>query len=223
MGLGAGLIWWAMLLAPEAAEVDAAVERVFASDEYQTELPRDVPVEAPARSPARPPRREPQLRDPDPVDLDGLRPIGSVLLWLFAGVLGIAVAVWLARELQARQRARAAIVAAAAKPAEPAPAAAAPRVADHQRLAGEGRFAEAIHALLVAVLAAIGRAHAGMRPAWTSREILALVKLEDGPHRALRSLVGLVEVTRFGGAPAREEEYRRALSWRDAIGFGRAE
>jgi hypothetical protein len=211
-----------MLLAPEAAEVDAAVERVFASDEYQTVLPAD-PVEAPASAPEPRPRQESRPpRDTDPVDTDGLRPMGSVLLWLFAGVLGIAVAVWLARELQGRQRARAAIAAAAARPEEPAPLAAAPRVADHQRLANEGRHAEAIHALLVAVLAAIGRAHAGMRPSWTSREILRLLKLEDGPERALRSLVGLVEVTRFGGAPAREEEYRRALTWRDATGFGGA-
>ena len=222
MGLGAGLIWWVVLAAPEAAEVDAAVERVFASDEYQTELPGSPVIEAPVRTPERPRRRASQPRDPDPVDADGLRPMGPVLLWLFAGVLGVAVAVWLAREFRARQRARAAIAAAAAKPEETVPVAAALRVADHERLAHEGRHAEAIHALLMAVLAAIGRAHAGMRPAWTSREILRLLKLEDGAHRALRSLVGLVEVTRFGGAPAREEEYRRALGWLDAIGYGAA-
>ncbi len=215
MGLGAGLIFWIVLAAPEPFEVDAAIERVLASDDYQTELPAG-PAPVPETMP---PRRASRPRDPEPFHADDLRPVGSVLLWLFAGVLGVAVAVWLAREFQQRQRARAAI-AAPAKPEEPVPAAEAAQIPEHEALALAGRHADAVHAILLSVLAAIGRAHAGMRPAWTSREILTLLKLEDGAHRALRSLVGLVEVTRFGGAPAREEEYRKALGWLGAIGFG---
>lgn len=221
MGLGAGLIWWAVLAAPEAAEVDAAMERVLAADRYQTELPVERTPEAlpPVPEPRRV-RRERRL-DPEPVHGDGLRPVGSALLWIFAGAFGIAVAVWLTREIQQRRRARAAI-AAPVKP-EPGPAAApTARIPDHEALALGGQYADAIHAILISVLAAVGRAHAGMRPAWTSREILALVKLEDGAHRALRSLVGLVEVTRFGGAPARDEDYRRALGWLGSIGCGGA-
>ncbi len=216
MGLGAGLIWWALLAAPDGAEVDAAAERVLAAGKYQTDLPvgRE-PEPVPRVREPRPERRS----DPEPVDGDALRPVGSALLWIFAGAFGIAVALWLAREMQQRRRARAAI----APPPEAAPrpaAAPVPRLPDHEALAVAGRFADAIHAILIAVLAAMGRAHVVLKPAWTSREILALVKLEDTAHRALRSLVGLVEVTRFGGAPAREEEYRTALGWLGSIGRG---
>ncbi len=221
MGLKAAWICWAALAAPGDAEVDAAVERVLAADRYQKELPVDRVSEAPASAPAtRPARRD--TREPSSVDGDALRPVGSALLWIFLGALGITLALWLAREARERRRARAAIGA----PAAPATAPAAPpvaRVPDHEALAHAGRFADAIHAVLIGALAAIGRAHAGMRPAWTSREIVGLVKLEAKALGALRSLVGLVEVTRFGGKPAREEEYREALSWLGSIGHGRRE
>jgi len=217
MGSWAAWICWAALAAPGDTEVDAAVERVLAADRYQKELPLDRVPDAPVQ-PERPARRETRVRDPAP-SRDGLRPVGSALLWIFVGALGIAVAFWLAREVGERRRARVAIGAPAAPEAAPA----APRLArvpDHEVLARAGRFADAIHAILIGALAALGRAHAGMRPAWTSREIVGLVKLEATALGALRSLVGLVEVTRFGGKPAREEEYREALSWFGSIGPG---
>ncbi len=219
MDLGAGLISWALLAAPEGAEVDAAVERVLAADRYQTELPLVRPQEPlPEPERQRPPRREPPPRAADPPPFrDGadLRPVGSALLWIFAAAFGIAVAVWLVREIQQRRRAKG--VVGPPVPAEPVPAPPVPRIPDYEALALAGRHADAIHAILISVLAAIGHV---LKPAWTSREILGLVKLEDGAHRALKSLVGLVEVTRFGGATAREEEYRSALGWLGAIGRG---
>jgi len=220
MGFWAGWICWAVLAAPGDAEVDAAVERVLAADRYQRELPLERAPEAPAADPARP-ARSTRLRDPAPADADGLRPAGSALLWIFAAALVITVAFWLAREIAERRRARAAIGPSASPAAAPAAAPVA-RVPDHEALALAGRFAEAIHAILIGALAAIGRAHEAMRPAWTSREILGLVKLEAKASGALRSLVSLVEVTRFGGKPAREQEYRDALSWLASIGHGAA-
>ncbi|MCK6459481.1 MAG: DUF4129 domain-containing protein, partial [Planctomycetes bacterium] len=88
-----------------------------------------------------------------------------------------------------------------------------PRPPDHEALAARGAHAEAVHAVLVLALASIGSAGAGLRPAWTSREILALADLPEGPFAALSSLVRLVEVTRFGGMPASEGDYRRSLGW----------
>jgi hypothetical protein len=98
-------------------------------------------------------------------------------------VFGAAVALWLAREIQAKVRARAA-VASASTPAQAGAPAPAPPPPDHEVLAGKGEYREAIHAILLLVLGRIGRAQAGLKPAWTSREILALVKLEEGRQRA---------------------------------------
>lgn len=211
MGVGASLIWWTLLAAPGAGDVDAALHRVLASGEYQTELPGQARTDSPP--PRRPPDRPPVSRptEPEPSRGDALRPVGQVVWWLFVAVFGAAVAAWLVREWSARRRGAAASASPAAAPrAAPARPAALP---DHEVLARAGRHADAIHAILLSVLAV-----PGIGPAWTSREILRRMKLEEGPRRALGSLVGLVEVTRFGGLAAREEEYRRALGWLEAIG-----
>jgi len=216
MVLLAGLLW-VTVMAPSPAEVEQAVRRVRASGRYQTELPGERAA-APSETPPRPHTTRPQ-RDPDPQGGSDLRPVGDVLLWLLFGALGAAAAVWLVRELQTRRRARAATVPLAAAPRETVAAALAP-LPEHELLARRGEYTEAIHAILMLVLSALGRARSGMKPAWTSREILSLVKLEEGAQGALTSLVRLVEVTRFGGAPAREEEYARAVGWLDTIGRG---
>jgi len=219
MTLLAGLLWAALAAPPE--DVQRAVERVRASERYQTELPgarRE--ASSPVRGPRATRRTERGRFNPDPGPDVSLAPIGSALLWLVVTALCAALVVWLALEWRARSRARAATRALATAPAPADAAAATAPLPDHEVLARKGEFTDAIHAILMLVLRTIGRAHAGMRPAWTSREILRQVTLAEQPQRALTSLVRLVEVTRFGGAAAGEEEYRHALGWLDSIGAG---
>lgn len=240
MAAGATLVFWSMLLVPDAAEVEAALRRVLAEGEYQTALPLRRPsvpsVEVEFTPPPRPREPDPPPRpapppepapagDPAPArerpparrqDAEDIRPAGETILWILASVLAAAVAVYVGRDILARRRAREAL-GEARKPARPAAHVEAP-IPDWERLALAGRHAEAIHAILLQALRGIGAARAGLRPAWTSREILSLVKLEEAAHAALRSLVGLVEVTRFGGVPAREQEYRNAVAWLGTIG-----
>ena len=93
------------------------------------------------------------------------------------------------------------------------PAAAAPvhiPIASAEALAAEGRWAEAIHALLLETLEALSRA-ARLAPSLTSREIVARVPLPVRAREALSGLVLAVEVSRFGGADAAEGDYRACL------------
>jgi hypothetical protein len=234
----ATVILWIAVALPDAADIDAALRRVLEADDYQTELPqsrrRPPELEVERRAPEPPPRPERRAPPPEPLPTrpqpgpepadrareprgDSLTPIGPVLFWTLVGVLAIVAAVYVARELVVRRRAKDALGGQARTSVAPAAAAEAP-IPEHERLALSGRHAEAIHAILLEVLATIGAARAGLRPAWTSREILGLVQLEEAAHRALASLVGLVEVTRFGGTPAREAEYRNAVLWSGTIG-----
>jgi hypothetical protein len=146
-----------------------------------------------------------------------MAPIGPVLFWILVSVFAVAVGVYVVRDIQARRLAKEALGKSEKAAKSPAAPVAGP-IPEHERLALAGRHAEAIHAILLEVLAAIGAARAGLRPAWTSREILSIAKLEQAAQAALASLVGLVEVTRFGGAQVREQEYRNAILWLGTIG-----
>jgi hypothetical protein len=110
-------------------------------------------------------------------------------------------------------------MAAGPKPAGAAPAAPGPGDApgppgeDAEALAAEGRYSDAIHALLLGVLARRG----GLHPAWTSREALKRLRLEPTGREALGEIVALVERTLFGGLPATRADYESARARREAI------
>lgn len=78
------------------------------------------------------------------------------------------------------------------------------------QLAAAGRHAEAIHQLLLETLAALSRA-SRLPPSYTSREVLGSVRLSARARAALSGLVLAVEISRFGGAPAGEADYRACL------------
>ena len=80
-----------------------------------------------------------------------------------------------------------------------------------EALAAAGRYAEAIHALLLETLLALSRA-ARLAPSFTSREIVARVPLPPRAREALAGLVEAVEISRFGGAAAGERDYQACLS-----------
>ncbi len=153
---------------------------------YQATLPRD---------PA-PPR-------PFDLPLGPLELLLRILLWTAAAV-AVALAVsWLVRRLS---HPTADVEVPEAPPAAPVTI----PIASAEALAREGRFAEAIHALLLETLQALSRA-ARLAPSLTSREIVARVPLPARAGEALAGLVAAVERSRFGGATAGEEDYRSCL------------
>jgi len=85
----------------------------------------------------------------------------------------------------------------------------------HGRLAEEGRFAEAIHALLLRAMADLSSrtdsAGRATSPAKTSREILRSSSLAPELRRALAPLVAAVERAYFGTGLAGLEEYAQCV------------
>lgn len=185
MSLPAGT---AAALPPAAAADDAIARRaaeVLAGGGYQTELPHaTVPVD---------------LHLP----LGPLELLLRILVWGALAVLAFLAIAWLVRRLAPGAR-----EVELAEPAGAAPVAI--PIASAEALAAEGRWAEAIHALLLETLQALSRA-ARLAPSLTSREIVARVALPARAREALSGLVLAVEVSRFGGATAAEDDYRACL------------
>ena len=75
-------------------------------------------------------------------------------------------------------------------------------------LAREGRYAEAMHVLLLRCLADIrARLDEPFADSLTSREILRSTRLPDNARDSLRDVVGRVEWTYFGEYPAGQDDY----------------
>jgi hypothetical protein len=75
-------------------------------------------------------------------------------------------------------------------------------------LAGEGRYAEAMHVLLLRGLADIrARLDEPFADSLTSREILRSTRLPERARDSLRDVVGRVEWTYFGEYPAGQQDY----------------
>jgi hypothetical protein len=85
-------------------------------------------------------------------------------------------------------------------------------VEDATRLAAEGRYGEAIHALLLAAIQHFAvRAHMQVQPSRTSRELARLLPLRGESRAKFNELVQAVERTLFGGEAAGPEDYQRSL------------
>lgn len=179
--------------AAAARAADAAGEqarRVLEDPAYQRTLPAE-------RLP----------RELDLPDLPWLGPLLKVLLYAGLAVVVGLLLLWLVQVLLSRRGTR--DVADGGEEGAAAPALDV-RLEGPDRLADAGRFAEAIHALLLETLAALSRASA-LPPSFTSREILARARLPARAREALSGLVLAVEVSRFGGAEATAGDYRACL------------
>ncbi len=186
MSLLAGAAAALFTAAPADEEIRRRAAEVLARGGYQTELPH--------------PTAPLELRLPP---LGPLELLVRILLWGALAVLAFLAIAWLVRRLAPGTR-----DAELAEPAAAAPVAI--PIESAEALAGEGRWAEAIHALLLETLQALSRA-ARLTPSLTSREIVARVALPERARDALSGLVLAVEVSRFGGAAAAEEDYRACL------------
>jgi hypothetical protein len=224
---GVAALLAAVLVAAAPADDEAArraAREVFAGDEYQTTLPGDAGTGAPVegRRVERPERGERQ-RGGDGVP-SSLGAFAQVAMWVVIGVTLAVVVVALGRGW--KERPRAASVATARAPAPPPTAPVAAALDEAEALAREGRFAEAVHVLLLRTLRALSDAQAVPIPgSYTSREILARVSVPAPARDALAGLVGAVEASRFGDAGLAASDWEHALErhrrFREAVA-GRA-
>lgn len=83
-------------------------------------------------------------------------------------------------------------------------------IEDPERLAGEGRYDEAIHALLLTAIALLSRRlPSPPGPACTSRELARILPMNRESRESFEDLVSAVEASLFGGMPARPDSYAR--------------
>jgi hypothetical protein len=212
--------------APDADAIDRAGKRVL-TDRYQQLPQAEDPGGEASTGTKRPPRRRRRVGDDEYTGRDrgggggdvSVRPgnagagLGTVFQFLVWGAIAVALVLIIlavANEIMRRRREPPA-------PEEPkgheeeAPKAALVRpLDDAERLALEGRFAEAIHVLLLRTFQELTRA-AGVTiaPSWTSREVLGKIWLAPDAREALVELVHVVELTWFGDDVPGEADWQR--------------
>jgi Domain of unknown function (DUF4129) len=196
---------------PDKAAIQAKARAVLADPLYQRKLPPHSPpqdVRNARRFPAGP---SPEVRVALPV-LGAGAFLAKVIFMVLAVVAVFLVLGWFLRGLINRGRQTRTDTdeteAPAAETAEREPA-----FEDAARLAGEGRYAEAIHALLLAAIRHFAeRSRVAVQPSRTSRELVRLLPLGPELREAFTELVQAVELSLFGGVAVGREEYERSLS-----------
>ena len=191
----------ASLAAAPAADVARALDKVYGAGEYQTELPGAASMADSAQSnPAR------LTTEQFLLDLGPLADVLRVLVWAGA-VVGVLLAVmYVAKRLFPGALGDFGLEEPGA---EPTAALSDAPLRDAQALAGEGRFSEAIHVLLLKTFEQLLRVRGvGVAPGWTSREVLDRASYPGHAREALAGLVGAVETCTFAGRPASEDDYR---------------
>jgi hypothetical protein len=165
--------------------------------------------------------------------LNGLAPLfkalAAVMPYLFWGVLGLgllAIVVFIARELLAvrwpglKRKKRAPKPVAEWRPSE---AEARALLEDADRLAAEGRYAEAAHLILFRSIEEIqGRRPHLLKPALTSRDIAGLDALPAQAREAFAGITALVERSFFGGRAVDAEGFGRCRAAYEAFAFPEA-
>lgn len=188
--------------ATASTDVDAVLDGIYDEQDIQRQLPIVVPDD-----PATPGARTPAV-------------FGWVVL-AGAAVGAAALAVWLmAFNLDAvgQRRKRRASQTLGVESPDPGPQVPRDWLKTADSLARHGRFAEAIHLLLLGVLPLLRRAGDPTPEAKTAREI---ARTHDGPHpERLHALVRASELAHFGGRPATQEQF--ADCRRDAVEIDRA-
>jgi hypothetical protein len=138
--------------------------------------------------------------------------LGKLIFTVLLVVVGVLIVTWIAREILRRRRGARKdpvadpIAAASALEREPA-------FDDASRLAAEGRYAEAVHALLLAAIRHFAeRSRTPVQPSRTSRELVRLLPLGPEAREAFAELVRTVELSLFGGADVEAADYERNLA-----------
>ena len=202
--------------APVAADEAAARARRSPAESPRSPTGAEPAPEADAGRPGgtMPPQGSPPL--PEPVEPAPPGAAASVLarivLYGIAGLCLGLLAIWLARVLAAGRRrpglsrAAEAEVATGGEERRQAPP------GDADRLAAQGRYGEAVHALLLLAIEQVARrSNQGLPPSCTSRELVRQLPLRESARAAFAELVAAVEVSLFGGLAAGATDYARGL------------
>jgi hypothetical protein len=224
------LSWRLAAIADEAdsKQIRDQTEQALGSDDIQ----RDAPLAERVRERSQAVTQDPSLQHDKPTPSEPPPPnvslpiSGDLFLYLLLGVLGVALCIvayhlyrtyapnkrgWSRRGDQPVELVASPIARAGEEPL--------PELDEIERLARAGAYAEAIHLMLLRALEALRRQ---LGTTWaksmTSREIARRAELGPTDRRALKVLVGAVEISRFGGQSANEQVYRTCLDHYRLIG-----
>lgn len=189
--------------ATAANDVDATLDGIYREQDIQRQLPITPPRERPSRG-------------------GGIPPVFGWLVLAGAVIGTIALAVWLTGVYQdtvpAIQRKRRAAKRLGHAFPDAGTQAPSDWLAAADELARQGRFAEAIHLLLLGVLDTLGAPDGRTSAAETAREI---ARTRAGPRQErLRTLVHASELVHFGGRAATRQQFENCR--RDAVDIERA-
>jgi hypothetical protein len=150
--------------------------------------------------------------------VSGAGPLFKFIFWGGSAV-GVALVLWLiARELLrwGRRDRRA----TPASDWRPEPTAARALLEDADRLAGEGRYDEAVHLLLFRSIEELnGRRPGSVRPALTSRDLANLQTVPQVARAAFAHIARAVEHSFFGGRPLAAEDFQTARRQYETYAF----
>ena len=190
----------AFLAAAPAVDARRAIDEVYRTGEYQTALPAGAAVADSATA-------HPVVIEADRF-LFGLAPLFEVLrLLVFAGA-AVGVVLGVVYVVQRLVPGAMGEPAAEESAGDDSGALSDAPLRDAHALAREGRFAEAIHVLLLRTLEQLLRGQGiPAAPGWTSREVLERAAYPAQARDALAGLVSAVETCTFGGRPASEDDF----------------
>ncbi len=156
--------------------------------------------------------------------LSTLGPVFKIIFWLGLAALVVAVLWFIAREvIRIRLPERTRKLDIEDDGWRPAPAAALALLSDADALAAEGRFAEAVHLLLLRSINDIdGRLPNTVRPALTARDIAGLNRLPAAARPAFDRVARVVENSLFGGRPVDRAAFTDCRAAYEAFAFPQA-
>lgn len=191
----------------EVQSVEAAHAALRARKDLQFDFP-ELEIEPPPD----PPGWLQALADAIGSFFGGLGPVTEVLFWglVAAAVMGLVYLIareagWIAWSPKARK------TKPKAEEYHPEAEMARALLADADELARAGRFAEAVHVLLLRSVEDMHRLRPrAVRPAATSRDIATLELLPAAARSAFSAMARMVETSLFGGRPVDAEGYAEA-------------
>lgn len=156
--------------------------------------------------------------------LSAMGPVFKLVFWLGLATVVLAILWFIARELiRIRLPDRTKKLDLEDDGWRPAPAAALALLSDADALAAEGRFAEAVHLLLLRSINDIdGRLPNTVRPALTARDIAGLSRLPAAARPAFDRIARVVESSLFGGRPVDRAAFADCRQAYEAFAFPQA-
>lgn len=156
--------------------------------------------------------------------LQAMGPVFKIIFWLGLAAIVLAILWFIAREvIRIRLPAKTDKLNINDDTWRPAPAAALALLSDADALAAEGRFAEAVHLLLLRSINDIdGRLPNTVRPALTARDIAGLSRLPAAARPAFDRIARVVESSLFGGRPVDRAAFADCRAAYEAFAFPQA-